>query len=319
MPDYSYETAGTALHVIKQYFAPALVGKEFTDPKSLMENLRPFTGHPMARSGLELALWDLQGKQSGRSLWQMIGGIRSKVDVGVSVGIQPDIDDLLDIVANHVDEGYARVKLKIEPDRDLKEIEAVRARYPDLRLQVDANAAYTLDDVEIFQEMDALGLLLIEQPLADGDLIDHSHLQKQLATPICLDESIQSLRDARQALEIEACRIINIKQGRIGGLSEAIAIHDYCLEKGVMVWCGGLLETGVGRAANLALAAKKGFALPGDISATDRYYEQDIAWPDFKLNPDSTIDVPQDPGLGVEIDQAELDRVTLSAEIITSG
>lgn len=317
-PDYSYESASMALHVIKAYFGPALMGKEFTDPKSLMENLQPYKGHPMARAGLELALWDLQGKQSGRSLSQMIGGVRSKVEVGVSIGIQPDSDVLLKIVASHVEEGYTRVKLKIEPGRDLHEIEAVRSKYPDLRLQVDANAAYSLDDVATFQEMDAYGLLLIEQPLEDGDLIDHGHLQKQLKTPICLDESIHSLRDARQALEIDACRIINIKQARVGGLSAAMAIHDHCLHRGVVVWCGGLLETGVGRAANLALAAAEGFVLPGDISATNRYYERDIAQPEFTLNADSTIDVPERPGIGVDIDQSELDRTTLSIEIITS-
>jgi O-succinylbenzoate synthase len=317
-PDYSYESAGTAMHVIQHFFAPALVGSDFNDPGSIRHALKPYRGHPMARAGLELALWDLHGKLTDQSLAKMMKGDRPRVEVGVSVGIQSDIEALLEIVASHVDEGYTRVKLKIEPGRDLKETEAVRIANPDLRLQVDANAAYTLDDVETFKEMDEFDLLLIEQPLSDGDLIDHSQLQSQLTTPICLDESILSTRDARQALEIDACRIINIKQARVGGLSVAGAIHDYCLARSVPVWCGGLLETGIGRAANIALAAKEGFVLPGDISATDRYYDSDIAQPEFTLNSDSTIDVPERPGLGVDIIQSELDRATLSTEVLGS-
>jgi O-succinylbenzoate synthase len=203
------------------------------------------------------------------------------------------------------------VKLKIKPGRDLDEVRAVREAHPDLALQVDANSAYALTDRVVFESMDPLGLLLIEQPLAEDDLLDHAALQSRLTTPICLDESILSARHARQAIDCGACRVDNNKPARVGGLSEAVAVHDLCRGRGVPVWCGGMLETGIGRASNLALASLAGFTLPGDISASDRYYAEDIAWPRFTLNPDSTIDVPTGPGLGVEVDEEALARVTV--------
>jgi o-succinylbenzoate synthase len=214
-------------------------------------------------------------------------------------------------VVGFVDEGYRRVKLKIKPGRDVADVAAVRSAYPQMALQVDANSAYTLEDASVFEAMDDLGLLLIEQPLAEDDILDHAALQSRLATPVCLDESILSARHARQALDSGACRVINIKPGRVGGLSEAVAVHDLCLRRGVPVWCGGMLETGIGRASNLALASLPGFVLPGDISASDRYYAEDIATPRFSLNEDSTIDVPDGPGLGVEVDEEALRKVTL--------
>jgi O-succinylbenzoate synthase len=262
---------------------------------------------------LEMALWDLQGKREGRSLREMLGGERTKVEVGVSVGIQESAQALVRTVDGYLAQGYSRIKIKIKPGRDVAEAQAVRRAYPNLRLQVDANSAYSLETASNLLPLDDLGLLLIEQPLAEDDLWDHSRLQKRFSTPICLDESILSVRHARQALEMGACRIINIKVGRVGGLSEAIAIHDLCQARGVPVWCGGMLETGVGRAANLALASLPDFRLPGDISASDRYYAEDITHQRFTLNPDSTIDVPDGPGLGVTIDATALKRATLKS------
>jgi O-succinylbenzoate synthase len=264
-----------------------------------------------------MALWDLEGKVKGKPLADLLGGSAERVAVGVSVGIQRDPEALLQTVEAYVADGYRRVKLKIKPGRDLGDVRAVRARYPDLLLQVDANSAYSLEEASVFEAMDDLKLLLIEQPLHEDDLIDHSRLQSRLKTAICLDESILSARHARQALEIGACRVINIKAGRVGGLAEAVAIHDLCRARGAPVWCGGMLETGIGRASNLALASLPGFTLPGDISATDRYYLEDIAEPRFTLNPDSTITVPTAPGLGVEIVTGALDHYSLRREGFT--
>jgi O-succinylbenzoate synthase len=267
----------------------------------------------MAKSGVEMALWDLQGNLEERSLRDMLGGKRNFVDVGVSVGIQFSPDALVKTVANYLDQGYRRVKIKIKPGRDVTEALAVRKAFHDIRLQVDANSAYTLDTATSLLPLDELGLLLIEQPLGEDDLWDHSKLQRKFKTPICLDESILSTRHARQAIEMEACRVINIKTGRVGGLSEAVAIHDLCSQHDIPVWCGGMLETGVGRAANLALASLPNFRLPGDISATDRYYDEDITDQRFTLNQDSTIDVPDLPGLGVTINPQALARATIDS------
>jgi O-succinylbenzoate synthase len=313
-PGYSYETIGTAWHVLSDFFIPAVLGKRVSSVEDFTALYARYKGHRQARAGLEMGLWDLLGKAAQKSLSSLLGGQRASVAVGVSVGIQPDEQQLIEVVEGYVQEGYQRVKLKIKPGRDLKELQAVRRSFPDLKLQVDANSAYSLEDGDTFVAMDPLDLLMIEQPLAEDDLIDHSVLQKSLSTPICLDESIRSARHARQAIEIDACRVINIKSGRVGGLAEARRIHDLSAAQGVPVWCGGMLETGIGRAANLALASLPGFTLPGDISASDRYYLDDIAEPRFTLNPDSTIDVPEGPGLGVNVVEDYLEKVTLRRE-----
>ncbi len=311
-PGYAYETTGTAWHILRDFLVPAVLGQNLAGPEDFQRRVATVRGHPMAKAGLELALWDLQGKRVGRSLRELLGGERTRVEVGVSVGIQASPEALVDIVGGYLAQGYGRIKIKIKPGRDVADAQAVRRAFPQVRLQVDANSAYTLASATALRPLDDLDLLLIEQPLAEDDLWDHSRLQAQFRTPICLDESIHSPRHARQALEMRACRVINIKPGRVGGLSQAIAIHDLCHEAGVPVWCGGMLETGVGRAANLALATLPGFTLPGDISATDRYYVQDITHERFALNPDSTITVPSTPGLGVTVDLTALERFTLA-------
>jgi O-succinylbenzoate synthase len=300
-PWYSSETVETAWHVLRDFLIPAVLGQEIASPADVVARFERVRGHPMARAALENAVWDLLAQAQGESLAVMLGGQRDRVPVGVSVGIEPTLDELLDRVAQHIAEGYGRIKLKIKPGWDVDVVRAVRERWPDLPLQVDANSAYTLADAPVFREMDQFGLLLIEQPLHYDDIVDHAQLQAQLRTPLCLDESIPSPQHARWALDIGACQVINIKVGRVGGLTAAKQIHDLCAERGIPVWCGGMLETNVGRAANVALATLPNFTLPGDISASARYYRQDIAEPNFVLNEDSTLSVPAGPGLGMHV------------------
>jgi O-succinylbenzoate synthase len=305
-PWYSYETVETAWHVLCDFLVPMVLGKEIASPADVEAGFRRVRGHPMARAALEAAVWDLLAQVQGVSLAVSLGGRKNRVPVGVSLGIEPSLERLLEEVRQQVDEGYGRVKLKIKPGWDVEIVRAVRERWPDLPLQVDANAAYTLAQAAIFQELDQFALLLIEQPLHHDDIVDHARLQAQLQTPLCLDESIHSPAHARWALEIDACRVINIKVGRVGGLTAARRIHDLCAERGIPVWCGGMLETNVGRAANVALATLPNFTLPGDVSASARYYEEDIAGPDFLLDEDSTLTVPCGPGLGVRVDPDRL-------------
>lgn len=311
-PGYNYETTGTAWHILKDFVAPLILGQDVIDAQDFQKRVEGIRGHQLAKAGVEMALWDLLGKRDGKSLREMFGGGREKVEVGVSIGIQESASTLVRTVASYLDQGYRRVKIKIKPGREVDETSAVRNAYPDLRLQVDANSAYTLETAGVLKAIDDLDLLLIEQPLFEDDIWDHRRLQAQFKTPICLDESVVTPRHARYALEMEACKIINIKPARVGGLSQGIAIHDYCRKRDVPVWCGGMLETGVGRASNLAMASLPGFILPGDISASDRYYARDITNERFVLNDDSTIDIPNGPGLGVTIDNAALKEFSLS-------
>lgn len=317
-PGYSYETTGTAWHIIHDFIAPLILGRDVVDPADFQRRVEGIRGHNLAKAGVEMAIWDLIGKRDGKSLRELFGGRHDKVQVGVSIGIQASPSVMVQTVERFLADGYRRVKLKIKPGRDVDDTVAVRSAYPDLRLQVDANSAYTLETAEALRPLDDLNLLLIEQPLFEDDIWDHRLLQATMKTPICLDESVISLRHARYALEMEACRIINIKAGRVGGLSQGLAIHDLCRANGIPVWCGGMLETGVGRASNLALASLPGFTLPGDISASDRYYTRDITNERFTLNADSTIDVPTAPGLGVSIDQQALKAFTLKETDLTA-
>jgi O-succinylbenzoate synthase len=311
-PGYSYETTGTAWHILKDFIAPNLLGQDVSDAIDFQQRVASIRGHNLAKAGVEMALWDLLGKRQGKCLRELLGGQRARVQVGVSVGLQTSSVELVERVGKYLAAGYGRIKIKIKPGRDVGDAQAVRRAFPHIPLQVDANSAYTLETSQALRPLDKLNLLLIEQPLNEDDLWNHSRLQKQFHTPICLDESIISLLHARSALEMEACRIINIKPGRVGGLSQAVAIHDLCRAQGVPVWCGGMLETGIGRAANLALAALPGFSLPGDISASDRYYAEDITHERFTLDTGSTLDVPTRPGLGVTVDQAALKKFSLA-------
>lgn len=301
-PVYSSEYLRGAREVTERYLVPALFaaqesGQEIT-AETVASVLEHIVGHRMAKSALEMAVLDAQLRGHGMSFASYFGATRTAVPSGVSVGIQDSIDDLLGAVGGYLEEGYVRIKLKIQPGWDIEPVAAVRRAFgDDVPLQVDANAAYTLVDARQLRRLDDYGLLLIEQPLAEDDLVQHAKLAQMMHTPICLDESIESAKDTADAISLGAASVINVKPGRVGGYLEARRIHDLARAHGVAVWCGGMLETGLGRAANAALAALDGFTLPGDISASDRFYRQDITEP-FVLR-DGMIDVPQGPGLGV--------------------
>ena len=301
-PLYSYETVSTALHVIRDFFGPALVKEPIHGLDDLVKRLSPFRGHNMAKAGLELALMDLLAQMNEQSLSAFIGGEMKRVAVGVSLGIQPTISRLLERVERYLKLGYQRIKLKIKPGWDLDVVDEVRRKYPDILLSVDANAAYTFSDMDHLKMLDDFNLLMIEQPLQYDDLMDHARLQEVMKTRLCLDESIVNLRQARLALELDSCRIINIKVGRVGGYSEVLGIHDLCVSRQIPVWCGGMLESGIGRAHNIAIASLKGFTLPGDISASSRYFERDVISPEVTVDPDGTVAVPNGVGLGFEVD-----------------
>jgi O-succinylbenzoate synthase len=318
-PGYSYETCTTAWHIIRDFLAPILFEDGADSVSEFRKRASRVRGHHFAKAGVEMALWDLLGKHTGQSLRDLLGGVREKVAVGVSIGIQPNPSALVEVAAAYVRNGYGRVKIKIKPGRDVAEAAAVRRAFPVLPLQVDANSAYTLQDAEALLPLEDLDLLLIEQPLSEDDIWDHRSLQRRFRTPICLDESILTARHARYAIEMQACRIINIKPARLGGLSEAVAVHDLCMQHGIPVWCGGMLETGVGRASNLALASLPNFTLPADISASDRYYARDITDERFELGADSSIAVPTGAGLGVHIDRGALEEYRLAESRLEPG
>lgn len=310
-PGYCYETVHTAWHILTDWLIPMLIKAPIAHPSELPQRLAWVRGHPMAKATLESAVWDIAAQQAGQSLSKFIGGQRDRVVVGVSVGIQPTTQQLVDKVLSFREIGYPRIKIKIKPGRDILDAQAVRAAIPGIPLMVDANSAYTLNDVGLFKQMEELELLMIEQPLGYDDIYEHSKLQPQLKTPICLDESIHSPADAKFAIELGACKIINIKQGRVGGLTNAISVHDLCAERNVPVWCGGMLETGIGRALNVALASLPNFVLPGDLSASNRYYNPDLIDPPFHFNSDGTLSVPTAPGLGINVVEERLKHVTV--------
>ena len=314
-PSYSYETTETAWHVLTDFLLPAVVGREAEGPGDVLNPVAWVRGHPMARAAVEMAAWDLHARLRGVGLAEALGGERRAVEVGVSVGLQPTDDALLFKVDGYLAEGYRRIKIKIKPGRDVEMLRQVRRRFPDVPLMADANSAYTLAAAERLAAMDALDLMMIEQPLGWDDLRDHAELQARLRTPVCLDESVRSPGDARLALELDACRIVNVKPGRVGGLGPARAVHDVCAERGVPVWCGGMLESGVGRAHNVALATLAGFTLPGDISASRRYWERDLVEPEFELR-DGTLPVPDGPGIGVRPVVDRIDALTVRRAVL---
>jgi o-succinylbenzoate synthase len=309
-PGYSYETTETAWHVLTRYLLPGAVGRELLGPGDTLGHAPFVRGHRMAKAALEMAAWDLQAKAIGVPLWELLGGSGRPVQVGVSIGLQSDDDTLLRKVDAYLAEGYRRIKLKIKPGRDLAMLRAVRDRFPEAPLMVDANSAYTLADLPLLRELDELGLMMIEQPLGHEDLLDHAALQSELATPVCLDESIRSADDLRLALHLGSGRVVNIKPGRVGGLAEARAIHDVSRAQGVPVWCGGMLESGVGRAFNVALAGLPGFTLPGDLSGSRRYWAKDIVTPEW-VPSDGMMGPHEGPGIGVDPDRARIDELTL--------
>ncbi|PZU46639.1 MAG: o-succinylbenzoate synthase [Microbacterium sp.] len=309
-PLYSSEYTQGAWDVAQRYLAPALLDAGTLAPEDVAGTLAPFVGHRMVKAGLELAVLDAALRAEGRPLGEYLGAVRDRVPSGVSVGIQRDPAALVDTVGRYLDEGYVRIKIKIKPGRDVADTAAVRDAFGAIPLQVDANSAYTLADADTLAELDRFDLLLIEQPLQEDDIVDHATLAAQLKTPVCLDESIVSAKAAADALALRAASVINVKAGRVGGYLEAVRVHDLCADAGVPVWCGGMLETGIGRAANAALAALPGFTLPGDVSASNRFYTRDIVTEPIVLE-DGHVRVPTGPGIGVEIDPIALDDATV--------
>ncbi|WMV77130.1 o-succinylbenzoate synthase [Geobacillus thermodenitrificans] len=313
-PWYSEETVKTNWHMLEDFLIPLAFAEPIDHPSELSKRFGAIRQNHMAKAALEGAVWDLYAKRLGVPLYQALGGTKREIEVGVSIGIQPTVDELLRIIERYVTQGYRRMKVKIKPGWDVGVIREVRRVFPDVPLMADANSAYTLADVERLKALDEFGLMMIEQPLAADDLVDHAQLQPLLKTPICLDESIRSFDDARKALHLGSCRIINMKIGRIGGLQEAKHIHDLCREHGVPVWCGGMLEAGVGRAHNIAITTLENFTLPGDTAASSHYWERDIIVPEVEVH-NGLIRVPDAPGIGYEVDRRQVERYTQFAKV----
>lgn len=300
-PYYSSETTETAWHIITEFLAQRVVGKTFEHPREVFPAMKRVRGHNMAKAGVEMAAWDLYARIQGKPLSAVLGGTRDRIASGVSIGIQDSLDQLVAKVEKELAAGYKRIKIKIKRGWDINAVEAVRAKFPDILLMVDANAAYSAGDGAHLAKLDAYKLMMIEQPLEYDDVMDHVQLQREIATPICLDESIHTVRIARDAIEAKACRIINVKPGRVGGHAESIALHDLCQAHGIPVWHGGMLESGIGRAHNIHLASLPNFTLPGDVAASKRYYTPDLIEPGIEVSSDGTIPVPTGPGIGVNI------------------
>ena len=310
-PLYNAESVDAAWSVITSNIAPMLSRRKPNDAADVREILDPIKGNRMAIAAVETAIWDLEAKLLETPLSRHLGGVFSEINCGVSIGLQDSPETLVEVVRNELSSGYQRIKLKIKPGKDVDFVEAVRNEFPDILLSVDANSAYRLEnDIEVFRKLDEFDLLMIEQPLEAGDLIDHAKLQSKIKTSICLDESITCLRDARQALEIDACRIINIKLGRVGGHSEARDIQELAYSKNIPVWCGGMLETGIGRAHNIAMSTLKGFTLPGDVSASARYWHRDIVQPPITTSEHGTISIPDAAGIGFHVDEDHIKTLT---------
>lgn len=316
-PFYNHETIDTAWTIISNYVTLMLASASVSNAGEVARTLTPIQGNRMAVGAVETAIWDLEAKLLDKPLWQHLGGTTNVISCGVSIGLQKSPEILLENVAREVESGYQRIKIKIKPGQDIELVKTVRKEFPAITLSVDANSAYSLErDAEVLQELDDYNLLMIEQPLSAGDLLDHAKLQRQLKTAICLDESITSLRDARHALELVACRIINIKLGRVGGHASARAIQEHARLNSVPVWCGGMLESGIGRAHNIAMSTLEGFTLPGDVSASARYWEKDVIEPPVTVTPQGSIKVPSSPGIGYEVNEEYIDALTTRSEEI---
>ena len=310
-PYYSAETNDTAWHIIVDFIAPRVLGVEFAHPRDVFPALKAIRGHNMAKAAVEMAAWDLFAKQRGEPLSRVLGGTREFIASGVSIGIQRSLGELAAKVEHELAAGYQRIKIKIKPGWDLDAVETVRTRFGAIPLMVDANAAYTLADADHLARLDPFGLMMIEQPLDYDDIADHAALQRRLTTPICLDESIKTVGIAREAIAAGACRIINIKPGRVGGFAQSIRLHDLCASHGIPVWHGGMLESGIGRAANVHLSTLPNFTLPGDIAASKRYFDPDLIDPPIEVASDGTVAVPTGPGIGVTIREDRLHTATL--------
>ena len=310
-PFYNNETIDTAWIIATNYIGPLLARARIESAAEVNQALARIRGNRMAKGAIEVAIWDLEARLARAPLWKYLGGTRQEISSGVSIGLQESIAALLEKIAIELESGYQRIKIKIKPGRDVDLVEAVRSKYPSIQLMVDANSAYTLADIDLLKRLAGYDLMMIEQPLAAGDIVDHSKLQREITTPICLDESILTLADARHAVELGSCGIINIKLGRVGGHSEARMIQEFCAARKLPVWCGGMLESGIGRAHNIAMSTLAGFTLPGDVSASARYWEEDVIDPPVTVSDTGTITPPMTPGIGYEVNEQRLNSLAV--------
>ncbi len=310
-PFYKPETTDICMLVLKEYIRPLVMGKEFNNVEELMKLMSPIKKNNFAKTGLETAVWMIMSLKENKSLKELLGGTQDKIAVGESIGIKKSVEETLEEVGLRLEQGYRRIKVKTQPGWDINIVEAIRNKFGDILLMVDANSSYTLNDIETLKKLDAYNLMMTEQPLGDDDIVDHSILQKQITTPICLDESIYSGDDARRALYLDACKIINIKPGRVGGLLESKKIHDICKEHGVGVWCGGMLETGIGRAFNIAVASLPNYIYPADMSPINLFYQDDLVTKSFEVDKEGYVQVPTTPGLGFEVDEEKVKHYTV--------
>jgi O-succinylbenzoate synthase len=315
-PFYSEEWTETAWATLARFLAPMILGKRVESAGQILSLMKPVRGHRMAKAAIETACWDLEAKKAGLPLWKHLGGVRTEVACGVSIGIQNTPEALLEKIETEVTAGYQRIKIKIKPGWDVNIVEQVRRHFPDIRLMGDANSAYTLSDVALFKALDQFDLMMIEQPLAHDDIFDHAQLQKEITTPICLDESIRTKEDAQHAIALASCRVINLKLGRVGGHAQAKRVEAVCRENNMPVWCGGMLESGIGRAHNIAMATLEGFTLPGDVSASARYWKEDIIDPPVMVSKSGTITAPDRPGIGFEVNMSRVEHLTVRQETI---
>lgn len=316
-PYYCEETTETCWYMLNEFLVPAVLGHSWSTIDELIAFYSKVKRNNFAKAGLEIACWDALAKTEGRPLWQLLGGTQAEVTSGVSLGIEQDVNRLFALIDQYLGEGYRRIKLKIAPGRDVDVLRQVRQRYPDTPVMADANSAYRLTDLPTLKQLDPFQLMMIEQPLAHDDIIDHATLQRELETPICLDESIISADDARKALELASGRVINIKVSRLGGLLQAKRVHDLCLDRGIPVWCGGMHEYGIGRAANIAISTLPGFTIPGDVSGSDKYYAQDLVEPAIRAS-NGAIPVPTSPGLGYAVDEDRIRHHTHREHTLSS-
>jgi O-succinylbenzoate synthase len=313
-PSYSPETTETAWHILKDHLWGLLQGKEFSSAAEIWDMLEPVRGHNMAKAGMESAIWDAEAKQKNVPLAKLLGGVRDEIASGVSIGIKQSVDELAAAVKHELAAGYQRIKIKIKPGKELEEVKRLRQDFPRIKLMVDANSSYRASDIPLLKQLDGYHLMMIEQPLGWDDLYGHVELQKQLQTPICLDECIHTLEQAQAAIALGACKIINIKMGRVGGYTVAKQIHDICQTNGIPVWCGGMLESGIGRAHNIALSTLPNFILPGDVTASRRYWHEDIIEPEVTVSAQGTIRVPAGPGIGFAPRMERIAKLTVRQE-----
>src|SRR6185312_11764677 len=317
-PFFSEEWTDEAWATLKTYLCPMLVGRDISSAGQSAERMAKVRGHRMAKASLENALWDVEARQKQLPLWKLLGGTQQELAGGVSIGIQDSVEQLLQKIETELAAGYQRIKVKVKPGWDLNVLQRIRSQWPQILLSCDANSAYTLDNVAHLREFDSFNLLMIEQPLWSDDIYQHSSLQSHLRTAICLDESIHTARDAATAAELKACRIINIKVGRVGGLSEAKRVHDVCQQNAIPVWCGGMLESGIGRAHNIALSSLANFTLPGDVSASRRYWTHDIISPEVEVSSQGAITMRSEPGIGYQVDEQRIEKLTVRKETFTA-